>query len=541
MYSCLGSVLAAPSGGQLIREIDQQNRIDNQLKHAPLQLDINNDKNKTNHPTESNIKVLITKIVFRGNNTFSQDELHTLIKNDINKEYSLKELKNIAQKVEDFYHKKNYTFSHAYIPPQEIKDGVLTIEIKEGRYGEIKYENQSKLKKFVVSNTMRSIKKNEVIQTKNLESSLIRLNKIAGIHATSTLEPGAESGQADLTVSIENTKYLSANVSSDNLGDKSTGRYRAIGDLTLNNPLNIGDQINIKALTSNPENLYRRINYLVPTNIGDSKIGINYSKMQYSIGGAMEALGIHGYVNSTGVYLQQPIISQNDRYAELEIRYEERLFNDMTGVDQDTNKKKSKIITTLFSTSVANVLSDISLSNFTASYSIGRITVLSPTWENYYQKSTRIQGGFSKLAINGSHEKWITSRTSILGQINMQGSDKNMISAEKIGLGGVYSVRAYSANDAAGDVGFVGSVEIRHLIKPKIQTSLFYDYGQTRASKNGWGEANPLIRRAAIGTALTFANKEGSLKITAALPISPGNSVNTQKAPSAWIQANYIF
>jgi hemolysin activation/secretion protein len=60
---------------------------------------------------------------------------------------------------------------------------------------------------------------------------LIRLNQIAGIQATSTLEPGAEDGQADLTVSIEDTKYLSANIT-DNLGDKSTGLYRTIGDFT---------------------------------------------------------------------------------------------------------------------------------------------------------------------------------------------------------------------------------------------------------------------------------------------------------------------
>jgi hemolysin activation/secretion protein len=74
----------------------------------------------------------------------------------------------------------------------------------------------------------------------------------------------------------------------------------------------------------------------------------------------------------------------------------------------------------------------------------------------------------------------------------MQWSDKNMISAEKIGLGGVYAVRAYSANDASGDEGFIGSIELRHSIKPRIQASWFYDYGQTHASKNGWGEANPL-------------------------------------------------
>ncbi|WP_287880963.1 ShlB/FhaC/HecB family hemolysin secretion/activation protein [Aquitalea sp.] len=541
IYSCLGSALATPSGGQLIREIDQQNRIDIQPKQAPLQLDINSNTNKKTDSTGDDVKILITEITLRGNHAFSQHELHPIFKDDIGNKYNLKELKDIAQKIENFYHTHNYAFAHAYIPPQEISDGKLIIEIKEGTYGKIKYDNQSKLKEFVISNTMRSVIKNETIQTSNLESALIRLNKIAGIKATSTLEAGTEDGQADLTVNIESTKALSVNVSADNLGNKSTGHYRAVGDLTLNNPLNIGDQVNIKSLISNPKNQYQRINYLIPTNIVDSKIGITYSKMQYAIDRDMANLGMHGYVSSRGIYLQQPVITQNNRYSELEIKYEERLFNDMTGLYEDTNKKKSKIITTSYSSSGANVISNRSLSNFSASYSIGRIAILSQELENYYQRTTRIQGTFSKLAVTASHEQWITNSTSVFGQINMQWADKNLISAEKIGLGGVYAVRAYSANDAAGDVGFVGNLEIRQSIKPQIQASLFYDYGQTHASKNSWGEYNPLIRRAAIGTALVLANKGGSIKLTAALPVAPGKSSNTQKAPSAWIQTNYIF
>ncbi|NWK79345.1 ShlB/FhaC/HecB family hemolysin secretion/activation protein [Aquitalea sp. LB_tupeE] len=417
----------------------------------------------------------------------------------------------------------------------------MTIEISEGKYGEITINNKSKLKNSVIENSIRSIKSNEIIESKKLESTLIRLNQIPGIDAKSTLQPGAENGQADLIIDIKDENAINGDLSIDNFGNKDTGTYKVAGSVVLRNPSGIGDQLNLRAMASNLENQYQRIAYQLPTNIGDSKIGFSYSSIQYKVGGASKDLNLSGNVNSQSIFLQQPIISQVDKYADLQIQYEDRVIKDKGDYYGSTIKKQINVLSMTFSGGGVGIMSDRSVSNFSATYSTGRAAVHNPDWDAFYQTSRRFQGVFSKLVINANQTKWFTNKLSIFGQVYAQWADKNLDSSEKIGLGGPYGVRAYSASDDSGDIGFITNIELRHAMMPQTQISAFYDYGKIRLNKNGWGGGNPFIQRAAMGAALEWSSKHGSIKLISALPISPGRSTLAKKAPSVWIQTSYSF
>lgn len=547
ILTCLGIYLtsertfAAPSGGQLIREIEQQKMMDAQPHQQPLQLDINKKKDKKTSSVDNNIKIPVSKFIFKGNVSFDDKTLNNIIKDNIKNEYTLTDLQNITSKIEQFYQEKYYTFAHAFIPPQEINDGALIIEISEGKYGEIKINNKSKLNKNVIKNSIRSIITNETIQSKKLESVLIRLNEVPGINAKSTLEPGAKNGQADLIIDIEDENIVNGDLSIDNFGDKDTGTYKTGGSLAIKNLSGRGDQLNLGIMASNLDNQYQRIAYQLPTNISDSTIGFSYSSIQYKVGGTSRILNLSGNAISQGIYLQQPIISQIDKYADIKIQYEDRIIKDKGDQYGGTIKKQINVISMTLSGGGVNIVSNRSLSNFSVTYSSGRVAVHNPDWDEFYQTTRRFQGGFSKLLINTNQTKWLTNKLNIFGQVYAQWADKNLDSSEKIGLGGPYGVRAYSASDDSGDIGFITNIELRHAILPQTQLSAFYDYGKIRLNKNGWGSKNPFIQRAAMGAALEWSSKHGSIKLISALPIAPGKSTLAKKAPSVWIQTSHSF
>lgn len=533
------SAAAATNGSQIIREIDQQNRMDIPAPQQPIQLDINKNTNNKTKPNNNEIKILINGFNFKGNKLFNEQTLNSIIEDSIGKEYSLSDLHTITSKIEQFYQEKNYTFTHALIPPQEISDGKLTIEIVEGNYGKIQINNKSRLKESIINNTIRSIKTNKTIQSNELESTLIRLNQIPGINAKSTLQPGSENGQADLIIDISNSSATNGELNIDNFGDKNTGTYKTTGSLAIKNPSGTGDQLNLKAMISNLENQYQRIAYQLPTNLGDAKIGIAYSSIQYKVGREFRIQNLSGNVNSQSIYLQQPIISQTNRYADMQLQYEDRIIKDKGDSYGGTIKKQINIISISISGGGSNLLTDRSLTNLSITYSTGRVAIHNPDWDSYYQTTTRPQGGFSKLVINANQTKWFSSKLSVLGQIYAQWADKNLDPSEKIGLGGPYGVRAYAASDVSGDIGIISSIELRYALKQQIQVSAFYDYGKIHLNKNGWGQKNPFIQRAAMGAAVEWASKYGSIKLTSALPIAPGKSEKAKKAPSAWIQLSY--
>ena len=48
---------------------------------------------------------------------------------------TLTELRGMAARISDYYHRNGYFVARAYLPEQEIKDGAVTIAVLEGRYG----------------------------------------------------------------------------------------------------------------------------------------------------------------------------------------------------------------------------------------------------------------------------------------------------------------------------------------------------------------------------------------------------------------------
>lgn len=94
-------------------------------------------------------------------------------------------------------------------------------------------------------------------------------------------------------------------------------------------------------------------------------------------------------------------------------------------------------------------------------------------------------GRYSKLELNAS-KRWILTRdgrVSVFAKANAQFSNKNLDSYNRMALGGINGVRAYSSADGVGDLGGVASVDIFYKISPEISASIFYDAGRIRPNK----------------------------------------------------------
>jgi hemolysin activation/secretion protein len=66
----------------------------------------------------------------------------------------------------------------------------------------------------------------------------------------------------------------------------------------------------------------------------------------------------------------------------------------------------------------------------------------------------------------------------------VQTSSKNLDTYNKISLGGVNGVRAYSSLDGVGDQGAQVSLDVIHQVVPDVYGGLFYDAGTVKNSRN---------------------------------------------------------
>ena len=197
--------------------------------------------------------------------------------------------------ITSFYREHGYFLAQAYLPQQDILHGEVSIAVLEGRIGEIKIDNQSRMADSVTGLNVKELKANDLVHINSLERQVLLLNDLPGINAKSLLSPGQQIVTTDLTLAMEKTATVSGSVAVDNTGDLYTGSNRRSTTVNLNEPFRIGDVASIYALKSLSGLNFVRASYQVQ--LAAWKFGVAYTNMNYTLGDSFAALGASGTMN----------------------------------------------------------------------------------------------------------------------------------------------------------------------------------------------------------------------------------------------------
>jgi hemolysin activation/secretion protein len=98
----------------------------------------------------------------------------------------------------------------------------------------------------------------------------------------------------------------------------------------------------------------------------------------------------------------------------------------------------------------------------------------------------KIAGSYQKLEMNGGLSQALGNDGVYTGSVRWkaQTASKNLDTYNRISLGGVNGIRAYTSLDGVGDQGAQMSFDIIHQVVPDVYGGLFYDIGVVRNSRN---------------------------------------------------------
>jgi len=117
--------------------------------------------------------VLVKAITFTGNTVIATGTLESVTEEFKNQELMWDEIKSIADSVTMAYQELGYILAKAYVPEQEIKDGVLEIRIVEGNVGKLKIAGNKYYHERVIKRYFRPQMKHGVIRESMLERALV--------------------------------------------------------------------------------------------------------------------------------------------------------------------------------------------------------------------------------------------------------------------------------------------------------------------------------------------------------------------------------
>ncbi len=171
-----------------------------------------------------------------------------------NRGVTLGQIETVADRITEFYRQRGFILAKAYIPQQQVRDGVVTLTLLLGVLGQVEvlgnqlYDDDELSSIFDAWHT-------QPVTSDVIEENLYLINDYPGVISTGFFEPGSQVGDTKLNINVGNEQQFEYNIRLDNHGSEQTGEYRIYGEAKINNLAGHADQLHFAALfTFDPDN-----------------------------------------------------------------------------------------------------------------------------------------------------------------------------------------------------------------------------------------------------------------------------------------------
>ena len=492
--------------------------------------------------------VQVNALHVTGETLFSEEALIAASGFTPGSRLSLPDLRALAARISAFYNEHGYFLTQAYLPPQDISAGSVTIAILEGRYGQVTVHNTSHLRDSVARRAMSGLDSGDVVESAPLERRLLLISDIPGLIARSTLSPGSAVGTSDLNVEIEPGRRVTGSIEADNAGNRYTGAWRLGGSIDFNDPTGIGDRLSARILGSPSGLAYGRLAYQAP--IGTLTMGVAYSHLRYDLGREFSSLDADGTADIFSLYASYPLIRSRDENLYALGSVEAHWFTDRIRlIDSETNKR-SQTATLGLAGDSHDLLGGGGWTRASLSWTFGNLDIRTPFDRAVDDLTARSNGRFNELRFAAARLQTISGPLSLYASVRGQIAFDNLDSSEKMELGGAYGVRAYPEGEAYGDEGVIATAEARLMLNRwtgslpgQLQLIGFVDAGQVEFAHNPWFTGPNRARRSGYGVGLNWFGPDNFV-VRASYARRFGDQVSTS-APDQngrfWLQIVKLF
>ncbi|WP_207678077.1 ShlB/FhaC/HecB family hemolysin secretion/activation protein [Desulfonema magnum] len=405
-------------------------------------------------------KVYVKKFKLEGNAIFSDEDLTPITSPYEGREITAEELQEVKNKLSGYYYVNGYVNSGAIIPDQKVENGIILLNIIEGKLSQTEISENTWLRTgYILSRLDLATKDGKLPFNVNVMQDHLKLLKqdprVKNIHAD--FAPGLERGEGILNVQVEEARPYHLTLRFNNHNSPSIGPYRGEAELQHLNLTGWGDSLTAQyALTEGLDDY--SVNYTVPLTRRDTTLSFDFDRSEsVVVSEAFEELDIKSDTTTYAAALRHPFYKSLSSEFAMGIRFEKRhtetsllgrgfAFPD-SGADEETGETDFTMIR--FSQEWVNR----SLVQVVAAYSsvnMGNVD------EGKYE------GGFFTWV---GQFQWLRRlrlfNSQLLFSLNMQLSDSSLISAEKFAIGGSSTVRGYRENQMTPDNGLTTYLEWR--------------------------------------------------------------------------------
>lgn len=192
-------------------------------------------------PSPAEERFFVRKIILSGCESFSPDVFAPLTQRYVDREVTLTELNNLAKEIEQQYLKLG-VIAACFVPPQEIKDETVILQVVEAKMGEL-YVKKGPHYSSIRPRHYWKVYAGETLRYDKISKSINLMNKNPDRAVKVTLGAGQKPGTTDVLLT-QNTNFpFHITGSFDNEGAPTTGKGRIGAGFRHNNFLGLDDTL----------------------------------------------------------------------------------------------------------------------------------------------------------------------------------------------------------------------------------------------------------------------------------------------------------
>ena len=372
----------------------------------------------------------------------------------------LEEVERARLALEKAYGERGYQTVSVAIPRQTVREGVVTLQVHEGRVGRLRVVGARWYSPRDIRRHAPSVAEGTVPSFFELVKDMVALNQQPDLRVSPQPRAGAEAGTLDVDLAVQDTLPLHGSLELNNRQSAATTPLRLTGGLHYDNLWQRGHVLTFTFQTAPLRTKDAQVfsgSYLARwLEWPGFTVGLNGVKQDSDVN-TLGDLAIRGRGWTLGTRATFPLPSGADLFQTLTAGLDTKHATDRSGADAAPRTLVTWPVSAQYSATWSGAQGQTSLLA-TMTFNLGGAGSGARAFLEKRYLSSRT---FTTWRGDLSRTQELPGGLQLFGRAQAQYADGPVPSAEQLTGGGADSVRGYREVEASGDLGSLGTVELR--------------------------------------------------------------------------------
>jgi hemolysin activation/secretion protein len=414
-----------------------------------------------NAPQAPDRKVDITEYVVRGNTVLQAEDIEKAVYDYLGPQRSMKDIESARDALQTVYRNKGYQSVYVDLPQQQVKDGVVYLQVSETTVGRVRVVGAEHYSPLQIRDQVPALQEGKVPDFTLAQAQLAQVNKSPDRQVMPVVREGTMPGTMDVDLKVEDKNPWNFSVGVNNDRSPDTSELRTSTTIGYDNLWQMGHAFSLTWFTAPQHPTDARVwsgSYTMPL---DNQWSLQFSGYQSdsnvaTVGGT-NVLGKGHSFGAAATYTMQPLGNWTNAFS-FGMDYKD--FDEAVTVGGSGDDVPITYTPLTLSYNGYRYTEKSQLAINTSLVNGTRLGFGSNS-DEFDNKRFRASPSFSLIKGDGTYTQTLDSDWQGAIRTAFQISSGPLISNEQFSAGGATSVRGYLAAEATGDNGYLGSLEWR--------------------------------------------------------------------------------